>query len=90
MLTYQPSDWYWIIGADTGNVWASARAMLVPTSDPNYSAWLDLGGAARQVATMADVEAAMTVFPPGTPRTYAADAGTGASATTTVLADTRS
>lgn len=73
-LNYQPSNWYWIIGADTGNVWSSARAMLVPTTDPDYVAWSGLGLQPLTMASMADLEATLAnTYPPGTPRTYAAD-----------------
>jgi hypothetical protein len=74
-MYYQPSNWYWTIGADTGNVWSSARAMLVPISDPGYVAWQGPDGRVPpNMATMADLEDTLRqVFPAGTPKTYAAD-----------------
>ena len=48
--------------------------MLVPTTDPDYVAWSGLGLSAAQRGTMADLEATLAnTYPPGTPRTYAAD-----------------
>ena len=64
----------WFIGGDTANVWSSARAMLVPTTDPDYVTWLDSGNQPANAAIMSDVEATLAItFPVGTPRTYAAD-----------------
>jgi Domain of unknown function (DUF4376) len=73
-LFYRPTDWYWIIGADTQNVWSSARAMLVPIADVDYVAWSDPGRRPTNVAAMKDIEDTLAqVFPRGTPKTYAAD-----------------
>lgn len=75
-VQYAPQNWYWFIGADTNNVWSSARATLVPTSDQAYTDWTNAspGNLARSVATMADVENILRgTYPPGTPKTYAAD-----------------
>lgn len=74
MPTYQPSDWYWFIGADTDNVWSSARAMLVPIADPDYAAWLAAPNHTPTLATMAELEDTLrNSYPAGTLKTYAAD-----------------
>lgn len=72
---YAPQDWYWFIGSDTDNVWSSARAMSVPASDANYTAWTAVpGNIAPTLPTMAAVENVLrNSYPPGTPKTYAAD-----------------
>lgn len=33
-MNYDPRDWYWIVAADAGRVYASARATFVP-ADPD-------------------------------------------------------
>lgn len=72
---YVASDWYWFIGGDTGNVWSSARAMLLPVSDSTYAAWAAVDGNFTQtVASMDELKATMAIsFPAGTLWTYAAD-----------------
>jgi hypothetical protein len=73
--TYRPDNWYWFVGADTDNVWSSARAMNVPISDADYVAWLANHSMTPQMASMAELEDTLRQsFPRGTPRTYAADA----------------
>ena len=41
---YNPLDWYWFVAGDTSQVYASARAQYVPTSDSSYTAWVAAGG----------------------------------------------
>lgn len=40
MPSYDPRDWYWVVGADDSEVYASARAEFVPVDDPTYLSWL--------------------------------------------------
>lgn len=37
---YRPQDWYWIVGADEAQVYASARSAFVPADDATCTAWL--------------------------------------------------
>ena len=70
---YKPSDWYWFIGADTENVWSSARAMSVPISDPDYVLWSEVNPISPTLATMAELEDTLRVsYPRGTLPTYTA------------------
>jgi hypothetical protein len=74
-MYYQPSNWYWTIGADAANVWSSSRAALVPVSDPDYVVWQSDGRSTPNMATMADLENTLRdVYPRGTLKTAAADA----------------
>lgn len=38
--SYQPDNWYWIVGGSADQVYSSARAGYVPVNDPAYVAWL--------------------------------------------------
>jgi hypothetical protein len=68
------NDWYWIVGGDQANVWSSARAMSVPVSDADYTAWL-IAYQPSQIATMDDLYNLFSgQFPPGSLPTYNADA----------------
>jgi hypothetical protein len=73
LMPYTPSDWYWIIGGDQANVWSSRRAASVPVSDPDYVAWLAVGGLTPQLATMQKLFDILSAqYPPGTLQTYTA------------------
>lgn len=73
VLIYDPANWYWTIGSDVDNVWSSARAALVPSTDADYQAWTSAGFNTPNMASMADLEDTLRVaYPPGTPKTYAA------------------
>jgi hypothetical protein len=68
---YLVSDWYWIVGGDAANVWSSARAMSVPVSDADYTAWLVANSNPSPIATMADLHALLAAqYPPGSLETY--------------------
>jgi hypothetical protein len=40
---YNAANWYWVTAENPGQVWSSARAQYVPTTDPAYQAWLAAG-----------------------------------------------
>jgi hypothetical protein len=40
MSIYDPANWYYLVGSDQSQVFATARAIYVPLSDPAYVAWL--------------------------------------------------
>jgi hypothetical protein len=72
IITYDPSDWYWFIGADAGNVWSSRRVALVPVDDPDYVAWKASHGFTPTQETMDDLQDVLRfVYPRGTLKTYA-------------------
>jgi hypothetical protein len=52
---YRPSDWYWAVGGDQTQVYASARAASVPIADEAYVAWLAVGNSPTIVDTMANL-----------------------------------
>ena len=49
-MTYDPRDWYWIVGGDDTRTYASARAAFVPSNDAAYAAWRAAGVPCFQVA----------------------------------------
>lgn len=52
-MIYSPFDWYWIVGGDDNQVYASARQSYVPSDDATYLAWIASGN----VPTVIDTEA---------------------------------
>ncbi len=52
MITYDAADWYWIIGGDESQLYASARAVLVKPDDAVYAAW---GGVPSRIASMGEL-----------------------------------
>jgi hypothetical protein len=73
IITYIPSDWYWMIGGDQTQVFSSKRNALVPVSDASYQAWLSLGNTPTQIDTVASLhdvlaKAGVPPYAPVTPR----------------------
>lgn len=67
---YNVQDYYWIVADDQTQVWSSRRAGYVPTSDPEYVAWLDASEPAP-IATMTDLEQLFAVqYPRGSLNSY--------------------
>jgi hypothetical protein len=62
------ADHYWIVADDEANVWASARAMLVPATDAEYVAWGRMPTRIESMAALEQVFAAQ--YPPGMLQTY--------------------
>jgi hypothetical protein len=58
MIAYNPFDWYWFVGGDGASLYASARAAMVPASDPAYQAWA-AGNAASRIDTMDNLVAVL-------------------------------
>ena len=54
---YNPSNWYWIVGESTTEVYSSARAEYVSLTDATYTAWL----ASRNHPTLIDTDANLQV-----------------------------
>ena len=52
MISYNISNWYWVIGGDQANVWSSTRAALVPVDDTDYVAWLTTNQIHRKYHSM--------------------------------------
>ena len=68
MLPYDPTDWYWIVGGSTTQVWSSNRAQYVPASDATYLSWLDAGGLTTLIDTEASLQEVLaSQFPAGWP-----------------------
>jgi hypothetical protein len=68
---YNPNNHYWIIGGDQDNVWSSARAMSVPTSDSDYTAWTAGGNYPTAIGSMQELQDVLgEQYPPGTLVTY--------------------
>jgi hypothetical protein len=65
--------WYWLVGSDTSQVWASGQAKYVPVNDPDYVAWYE-GNRPSEAATMRDLELIFAEqYPRGSLQTYSAD-----------------
>jgi hypothetical protein len=39
MRTYDPSNWYWIVGGNEAQVFSSATGNYVPANDAAFAAW---------------------------------------------------
>lgn len=51
MRLYDPSDWYWIVSGSETEVYASARAEYVSSTDLDYLAWIAAGGVPTRIAS---------------------------------------
>lgn len=60
MPSYDPRDWYWIVGADDPQVYASARAEFVPADDPAYLEWLASDNAPTPIGTLDNLKGVLT------------------------------
>lgn len=54
-MTYDPRDWYWIVGGDESRAWSSAQGAYVPVDDAAYRKWLDAGGVATRIHNEAEL-----------------------------------
>jgi hypothetical protein len=75
MTVYNVANWYWIVGGDETQVYASARAATVPTTDATYQACLAAGVMPTRIDSMdnlKDVLRAAGAPLPFEPLTYAA------------------
>lgn len=71
--SYNPCNWYWIIGGSTTQVYSSSRKAFVPQNDEIYLAWVARGNRAQAaIQTNAELwDLLATACPDGLP----ADAG---------------
>src|SRR5262252_4816420 len=56
--SYDPIDWYWVVGNHSGVVYSSKDAAYVPTTDTNYTNWTAVGNTATNILSdgeLADV-----------------------------------
>jgi hypothetical protein len=68
MITYDPSNWYWRVGADQSRYWSSAKAAYVPAADPTFKAWQDAGGHSTPIDTEDSLKAVLDEqYPAGWP-----------------------
>lgn len=54
-ITFDPTNWYWIVGGPTTQVYSSAIGNYVPVTDATYQAWLAKGGAPTKIDTEANL-----------------------------------
>lgn len=67
-MNYDPSNWYWIVGTDTAQVFKSAAASYVATTDKTYSAWIATGNEPTKIASEQELwDVLSQVFPAGIP-----------------------
>lgn len=55
MLSYEPTNWYWIVNGSTTQVYSSAAGDYVPVANATYVAWLEAGGVATRIANEAEL-----------------------------------
>lgn len=55
MKTYDPKDWYWIVGGNEAQVFSSATGNYVSANDPAYLAWLADGTRPTRIASEAEL-----------------------------------
>jgi hypothetical protein len=67
-MNYDPSNWYWIVGADAAQVFASASASYVATTDKTYVTWLAEGNEPTRIASEQELwDVLSQAFPAGIP-----------------------
>lgn len=63
---YNPAAWYWVVASNTAQVWSSAAAAYVPTTDTTYATWLAAGNRPTVIDTEASLhDVLMTAYPAG-------------------------
>ena len=55
MQNYSPSNWYWIVGGSTTQVYSSAAAAYVPITDATYETWLAAGNSPTKIDNETDL-----------------------------------
>jgi hypothetical protein len=55
MKSYNPSDWYWVVGGDETKVYSSAAGDFVRADDATYVEWLSDGTAPTRIASEAEL-----------------------------------
>jgi hypothetical protein len=72
MKTYNPFDWYWIVGGSATQVYSSKPAIrnYVPATDPSYVAWFSDGTLPTNIDTEENLGAVIYPYrlrpiPPG-------------------------
>lgn len=60
MRLYDPSDWYWFIGADKTQVFSSKRNASFAVSDATYQAWLAAGAQPTSIDTLTSLQEVLT------------------------------
>ena len=55
MRTYDPSNWYWIVGGNETQVFSSAVGNYVPANDAAFVAWQADGSTPTRIASEADL-----------------------------------
>jgi hypothetical protein len=73
--TYNPQDWYWIVGGSTTQVYSSKTGNYVPVNDASYQAWLALDNHPTKIDTEANLGEVMVPYslrptPPGVLQGY--------------------
>jgi hypothetical protein len=58
-MTYNPANWYWIVGGSNSQVWSSASLSYVPVRDTTYVAWLAAGNLPTLINSTADLYVVM-------------------------------
>jgi len=65
MKTFNPIDWYWIVGSDTGRVYATSDVNdFIAADDAIYLEWLEDGTAPTHIDTEFNLGAALAAYYP--------------------------
>lgn len=54
-ISFNPSNWYWIVAASTTQVYSSAAVAYVPVAEATYVAWLAAGNVPTKIAVEQDL-----------------------------------
>jgi hypothetical protein len=70
-MIYTVSNWYWLVGDTTNQVYSSASRAFVAFTDATYQAWLAAGGVPTNIDTLANLHEVLFVagIPPFAPVT---------------------
>lgn len=55
MRTYDPKDWFWIVGGDESSPFSSKTGDFVPANDSGYQAFVSDGNRATRIASEAEL-----------------------------------
>lgn len=50
-MSYDPNNWYWIVGQDDSQVFSSKSGTRVPPTDADYQAWINQEGGPSRIGS---------------------------------------
>jgi hypothetical protein len=64
VIPVDATNWYWIVGGSSTQVYSSKSNTYVPLTDANYVAWTGAGNVASPIAVEADIWPCVSAFMP--------------------------